>query len=120
MYCHYIVLFAGTKETGQMIIDVNDPSLNQILNICFYLILAFGLVSLIPWKLKYGKNRWTMALPLLAIVVYIKYEHTIPNNWDILMDLVLLWPVLMLTLLLGLIRGILIWRHRAISRRDQM
>jgi hypothetical protein len=67
-----------------MIINVNDPSLNQILNICFYLILGFGLVSCIPWSLKYGKNRWTLALPIVAIVVYMIYELTMPNNWDIL------------------------------------
>jgi hypothetical protein len=95
-----------------MVINVNDPSLNPILNICFFLILGLGVVSLIPWKIKYGKNRWTMALPILAIIVYITYELTMPNNWDIRIDLVLLWPALVLILLLGLLRGILIWRHR--------
>jgi hypothetical protein len=103
-----------------MIINVNDPSLNQILNTCFFLILGFGIVSLIPWRLRSGKNRWTMALPVLAIVVYMIYELTMPNNWDIRMDLVLLWPVLILILVLGVIRGILILRLRATSGRDQV
>jgi hypothetical protein len=100
----------------QMIINVNDSTLNLILSICFFLLLVFGVVSCIPWRLKYGKNRWTLALPFLAIVVYMIYELTMPSHWNIRMDLVLLWPVLILTLLLGLIRGILIWRHRITSR----
>ncbi len=100
-----------------MIINVNDPSLNLILNACFYLILVLGFVSLLPWRLKYGKNKWTLALPVLAIVVYLKYEFTMPNHWNIRMDLFLLWPVMLLILVLGLIRGITIWHRWAISRR---
>jgi len=100
-----------------MIINVNDPSLNLILNSCFYLILGLGFVSLFPWRLKYGENKWTLALPVLAIVAYLKYEFTMPNNWNIRMDLFLLWPVMLLIIVLGLIRGITIWHHWTISRR---
>ena len=100
-----------------MIINVNDPSLNPILNTCFYLILGLGLVSLLPWRLKYGKNKWTLALPVLTIVVYLKYEFTMPNNWNIRTDLFLLWPVMLLVIVLGLIRGITIWHHWTIYRR---
>lgn len=99
-----------------MIIDVHDPSLNQILNACFFLILGFGLISIIPWRLKSGKNRWTLILPIFAILVYVVYEFTMPSNWDIRVDLLLLWPVLVMILLLGLVRGILIWRHNSRSR----
>ncbi len=36
----------------------------------------------------------TMALPVPAIAAYLKYELTIPNNWDIRVDLVILWLAL--------------------------
>ena len=94
-----------------MIIDVNDPSLNLILNVCFFLILGFGLISIIPWKLKDGRNRWTLIVPIPSILIYVVYELAMPSNWDIRIDLLLLWPVLVLILLLCLVRGILIWRH---------
>lgn len=99
-----------------MIIDVNDPSLNVILNTCFYLLLVLGAVSLVPWKLKNGKNRWTLTLPVFAIGIYIMYEFSMPDNWDIRLDLVFLWPVLIIILLSTLIRVILIWRYPVSSR----
>lgn len=92
-------------------IDVQDSSLNVILNSCLFLILSLSVVSLIPWKLKTGKNRWTLALPILGILAYLLYEFVMPNNWDIRLDLVLIWPALTLTILLGIIRGVIIWRH---------
>lgn len=99
-----------------MIIDVHDAALNQILNACFFLILGLGLISIIPWRLKTGRNRWTLMLPILAVLAYLAYEIAMPRNWDIRVDLLLLWPVLALILLLGLVRGILIWRHHSRSR----
>ncbi len=96
-----------------MIIDVNDPFLNRILNACLFAIGALALLSLFPWTMKSGKNRWTLVLPLLGIVVYAAYEYAMPNNWDIRLDLVLIWPVLIVIVISGLLRGILVWWHRA-------
>jgi len=92
-------------------IDVQDSSLNVILNSCLFFILILAVVSLIPWKLKFGKNRWALALPILAILAYLLYEFVMPNNWDIRLDLVLIWPALTLIIFLGVIRGVIIWRH---------
>lgn len=99
-------------------IDVQDSSLNLILNICFFLILGLGLVSIVPWKLRAGKNRWTLVLPILAIVLYLVYELTMPNNWDIRLDLIILWPILALIILLTVVRVLLIWRYSARSRQS--
>ena len=99
-------------------IDVQDPSLNPVLNTCFFLILGLGLVSFVPWTLKAGGNRWTLMLPFLAIAVYVVYEFAMPNNWDIRIDLLLLWPILVLILLLGFVRAFIIWRHSARARRS--
>ena len=97
-------------------IDVNDPSLNWVLNICFFLILGLGVLSFVPWKLKSGRNRWTLLLPIFLILVYVVYEFKMPDNWDIRIDLFLLWPVLILSLLMGFVRGVLILRHQLRSR----
>jgi len=102
-----------------MIIDVQNPELNLTLNLCLFIILALGLLSLCPWTLRSGRNRWTLALPVLALLVYLIYEFTMPPNWDIRIDLLLIWPVLLLTLLAGLLRGIMIRRHRARAGREQ-
>ena len=98
-------------------IDVQDPALNLVLNVCFFVILGLGLVSLVPWGLKSGGNRWTLLLPILAIAVYAVYEFAMPNNWDIRVDLLLLWPVLVLILLLGMVRALIVWRHSGRARR---
>ena len=98
-------------------IDVQDPSLNLILNVCFLVILGLGLVSIVPWTLKLGGNRWTLLLPFLAIATYVVYEFTMPNNWDIRVDLLLLWPILTLILLLGIVRAFIVWRHSARAQR---
>ena len=92
-------------------IDVQDSSLNIILNSCLFFILILSIVSIIPWKLKSRKNRWTLALPILGILTYLVYEVTMPSNWNIRMDLVLLVPPLAVIIFLGIIRGVLIWRH---------
>lgn len=99
-----------------MIIDVQNPELNMLLNLCLFTLLALCLLSLCPWTLKSGRNRWTLALPALALLVYLIYEFTMPSNWDIRIDLLLVWPVLLLTLLAGLLRGFMIRRHRARTR----
>lgn len=96
-------------------IDIHDPLLNQILNSCLFIILGLTLISLVPWKLGSGKNRWTLILPVAAILVYLIYEFAMPDNWDIRMDLVLVWPALGLIILTGLIRVLLIRRHKSRS-----
>jgi hypothetical protein len=100
--------------------NVNDPGLNLILNACLILIIILSIISLIPWKLKSGKNRWTLALPVLGILTYLVYESTMPSNWNIRMDLVLLMPPLAVIIFLGLIRGLLIWRHTRKNKNSQV
>ena len=99
-----------------MIIDIQDPFLNLILNFCLWIFLVVALISLIPWRLKDGKNRWTLMLPVISILVYIAYEFLMPDNWDIRMDLVLIWPVLAFIFLSCLIRIILIRHYNTRSR----
>lgn len=76
-----------------MLIDVGDPARNLILNACFFGVVVVMLLSLVPWRLKHGRNRWSLYLPLVAIALYVIYEATMPSNWDIRIDLVLLVPM---------------------------
>lgn len=96
-----------------MLIDVNNDSLNLLLNFAFIMIICLGIISVMPWRLKEGMNRWTLSLPLFAIGAYILYEYTMPSNWDIRLDLLLLWPALLISIVMGVIRGIVVWRHKS-------
>jgi hypothetical protein len=96
-----------------MLIDVNNYTLNLILNFAFMLIICLGIISVIPWRLKSGSNRWTLSLPFLAIGTYIVYEYTMPGNWDIRLDLLVIWPVLLISIVMGVIRGIVVWRYKS-------
>jgi hypothetical protein len=76
-----------------MLVDVGDPARNLILNACFYGIVLVMLLSLVPWRLKEGRNRWSLYLPVAAIAIYVIYEAAMPPNWDIRIDLLLLAPM---------------------------
>jgi hypothetical protein len=76
-----------------MLLDVGDPARNLLLNACFYGIVLVMLLSLVPWRLRQGRNRWSLYLPLLAIALYVTYEATMPPNLDIRIDLLLLAPM---------------------------
>jgi len=73
-----------------MLLDVGDPTRNLVLNACFYGIVLVTLLSLVPWRLKPGGNRWTLYLPVAALALYGTYEMTMPSNWDIRLDLLLI------------------------------
>ena len=73
-----------------MLVDVGDPARNLILNACFYGIALVMLLSLVPWRLKDGRNRWSLYLPVPAFVLYVIYEAAMPSNWDIRLDLFLI------------------------------
>ncbi len=73
-----------------MLLDVGNFTRNIVLNACFYGIVLVTLFSLVPWRLKAGGNRWTLYLPLAALALYGTYEMTMPSNWDIRLDLLLI------------------------------
>jgi len=81
-----------------MLIDVQDTDLNILLNGCFYAMALVGLLSLVPWPLRDGRNRWTPWLPLAALGVYVVYESLMPSRWNIRVDLLLIFPALVLVL----------------------
>ncbi|MGH6718632.1 MAG: hypothetical protein ACREER_04890 [Alphaproteobacteria bacterium] len=95
-----------------MPIDVRDPELNVVLNVGFYAMVACAVLSLVPWRLRDGRNRWSLALPVVAASLYLVYETTMPARWDIRVDLFVIWPLLIVTLGAGLIRLVLVLRRR--------
>lgn len=76
-----------------MLVDVGDPARNLILNASFYGLALVTLLSLVPWRLKDGRNRWTLFLPVAALAFYVTYEIAMPPNWDIRLDLLLIAPM---------------------------
>jgi hypothetical protein len=77
-----------------MLIDVQDATLNLILNACFYGIGLVALASLLSIRTR----RWMpWAPPLLAVGFYTAYEVAMPPFWDIRLDLLLILPLLAVT-----------------------
>ena len=87
-----------------MLIDVQDDAANQILNGCLLGIVLITLLSVIPWRLRDGRNRWTHLLPLMALTLYVVYEITMPARMNIRLDLILVLPLITINLVAWLIR----------------
>ncbi len=95
-----------------MLVDVGDPVRNLILNACFYGIALAMLLSLVPWRLRDGRNRWSLYLPAAALALYVTYEIAMPPNWNIRLDLFLLAPMGLVIILAWGVRVALRARNR--------
>jgi uncharacterized protein YqhQ len=101
-----------------MLINVDDPIRNLILNGCFYLIVLLALFSIVPWS-RLGAVRVSRRLRWLLIPVVglaVAYESAMPAHFDIRLDLVLLLPAYCLVLLTSIVRWIGWRRHRSSPR----
>ena len=77
-----------------MLIDIEDPLGNLILNACFYSIVFLALVAGIPWK-TLGAVRVSQLLRWLIIPTFglaVTYESVMPSRFDIRVDLLVLIP----------------------------
>jgi len=93
-----------------MLIDVQDPLRNFILNGCFYAIILLTLISLVPWKSLGAEHvsrmlSW-LAFPVLGLAIL--YESVMPSRFDIRIDLILLLPAYALVVATSIVR----WRTR--------
>ena len=52
-----------------MFVRVNHPLLDFIMNFCFYGLIIIAFASIIPWRLQDGKNRWSLYLPMIAVLL---------------------------------------------------
>jgi membrane protein DedA with SNARE-associated domain len=91
-----------------MLINVDDPIRNLILNGCFYVILAATLIALVPWKFLGAERvsrmlRW-LVLPVVGLAV--GYEAAMPSRFDIRIDLLLLLPLYFVVLATSVFRWI--------------
>lgn len=97
-----------------MLIDVEDPLRNLILNSCLLGIVFMTVLALVPWSLLRARKLGQLAiwLPIPVLAVGLIYEAAMPVRYDIRMDLVLLIPAYGLVLFATLIRFISRWRFR--------
>jgi hypothetical protein len=98
-----------------MLIDVQDPARNLLLNACLYTVAAMALAAIIPWKaIGYPRLsralRW-LAMPALGLAI--AYEWAMPSRFDIRLDLVLLIPLYAIILMTSLVRW---WPWRGATR----
>jgi hypothetical protein len=89
-----------------MLIDVQDPLRNLILNLCFFSIILMAVVAVVPWGAFGARtlSRLAIWLPAPALAVAYVYETAMPSRYDIRLDLVLLLPAYGLILLATLTR----------------
>lgn len=95
-----------------MLIDVQDPIRNIILNACFYAIILLGLIGMIPWN-ALGAARISRLLRLLVVPVLglmIVYEAAMPSRFNIRVDLFMLVPAYAAAVITSLFRWITWWR----------
>jgi hypothetical protein len=95
-----------------MLIDVQEPGLNLVLNGCFYGLVLVAALSLFPWRLRHGGNRWALWLPLAALALYAGYEGAMPARMNIRLDLALILPLLGIITIAWLIRLVMVRRGR--------
>ncbi len=93
-----------------MLIDVKAPDLNVILNGCFYGLAVLAALSAAAWRLRERHNRWTLWLPAAALALYLVYEIAMPAHWNIRLDLLLIFPLLLIVVLAWLVLPALL-RH---------
>lgn len=89
-----------------MLINVQDPIRNLILNGCFYAIALLAFAAIIPWS-RLGAVRVSRLLRWLVVPVLglaIAYESAMPPRFNIRLDLVLLLPAYGLVLLTSIVR----------------
>lgn len=101
-----------------MLIDVEDPLRNLILNGCFYTIAMLVVAAVVPWRTLGAVRldrvaRW-LALPTLALAIL--YEAAMPSRYNIRVDLLLLAPAYGLIAVASLVRLFVARQRRA--RRD--
>lgn len=94
-----------------MIVDIGDPVRNLVLNACLYGIAVISIISLVPWPISSGRNRWTLYLPLVGIGLYVAYELTMPPNWDIRLDLLVILGMGVVIVLSWLVRLVALRRR---------
>lgn len=76
-----------------MLLNVDDPRLNLILNGCFWALVLITLLSMFPWGWLGLGRRMAHTLPGAALGVYIVYEWAMPSRMDIRIDLLFLAPM---------------------------
>lgn len=97
-----------------MLIDVEDPLRNLILNGSFVAVVLIAIVAIVPWGALGARRlgRLAMLLPIPALVVAFVYETAMPSRYDIRLDLLLLLPAYGLILLATLVRLFARWKAR--------
>ena len=96
-----------------MLIDVNDPVGNMVLNGIVLVQVILAVVALIPWEALGAQRlsrmlRWLL-LPVGSLAVV--YEAFMPRLYDIRLDLVLLVPLYLIATVTSGYRWI-VWRRK--------
>ncbi len=84
--------------------STGDPARDFWLSVFAGLILVLAIVALIPWGRATALRRALGWLPALTLPVYGWYEYLMPDRFDIRIDLLLIWPLVIIAFIGFLIR----------------
>ena len=74
-----------------------------------FLILAlvtFSILSLSSIRSNHKDRKWTSYIPPLSVLIYILYEGTMPGQYDIRIDLLLIIPLLLICIFTPVVKFI--------------
>ncbi len=75
--------------------QTGEETADLLLSVLAVFIVACGVISLFPWR-KLRRAAWVTHAPLLAFPAYAALEYLMPARFDIRVDLLIIWPVLLL------------------------
>lgn len=101
-----------------MLIDVEDPLRNLILNGSLVAVVLMAILAIVPWGLLGADRLGRLAtlLPIPTLAVAFVYEMAMPSRYDMRLDLLLLLPAYGLILLATVIR--LLVQRRSRRKRE--
>ena len=94
--------------------------LETTLAILFWSMILIGASSIfLPWRFLSRFSRLLIHLPVLLFLLYLAYEYLMPSKYNIRVDLLLLYPLIIISAICYLIRlGCLFGQRWFVGRND--
>ncbi|MDD5688152.1 MAG: hypothetical protein PHE88_10020 [Elusimicrobia bacterium] len=87
-----------------------------LIGILFFVLVGLQIITIIPLPSKIPKTKWQLFVPVVSLLLYIRYEHIMLSTGNnIRVDLGILHPLIITAFITSIIRSILMWKNRKIN-----